>query len=207
MVRESNCRDGEPNPPSERRLLSLRGASPCARWTDTPPSATPRPKKLTPSEPYGGSSREPSSGEPHQGNLRAHPAPRRRKEARDCPSIGVGMWCARNLFLHACRVQSPADLVFGPCATVPARGDRGRSTRPAVRAGRHPAPARPSPHCLAAPARRRALPHPLEKDYGGFHPAISWDRERNSWRIFTPLTLPSPRRGEGAADSYSFRGP
>ena len=33
------------------------------------------------------------------------------------------------------------------------------------------------------------------------------DCERNNWRIFTPLTLPSPRRGEGAADSYSFRGP
>ena len=33
------------------------------------------------------------------------------------------------------------------------------------------------------------------------------DREENNWRIFTPLTLPSPRRGEGAADSYSFRGP
>ncbi len=33
------------------------------------------------------------------------------------------------------------------------------------------------------------------------------DRERNNWRIFTPLTLPSPRRGEGAADSYSFRSP
>ena len=31
------------------------------------------------------------------------------------------------------------------------------------------------------------------------------DRERNNWRIFTPLTLPSPRRGESAADSYSFR--
>ncbi len=36
---------------------------------------------------------------------------------------------------------------------------------------------------------------------------LAKDRERNNWRIFTPLTLPSPRRGEGAADSYSFRGP
>ena len=33
------------------------------------------------------------------------------------------------------------------------------------------------------------------------------DRERNNWRIFTPLNLPSPSRGEGTADSYSFRGP
>ena len=33
------------------------------------------------------------------------------------------------------------------------------------------------------------------------------DRERNNWRIFTPLTLPSPRRGEGAADRSAFRGP
>ncbi len=94
MVRESNCRDGEPNPPSERRLLS-RAERALARGGPTHLRAlNARPKKLTPSEPYGGSSREPSSGEPHQGNLRAHPAPRRRKEARDCPSIGVGMWRA-----------------------------------------------------------------------------------------------------------------
>ena len=33
------------------------------------------------------------------------------------------------------------------------------------------------------------------------------DRERNNWQISAPLTLPSPQRGEGTADSYSFRGP
>ena len=33
------------------------------------------------------------------------------------------------------------------------------------------------------------------------------DRDRNNWRIFTALSLPSPRRGEGAAESHSFRRP
>ena len=78
--------------------------------------------------------------------------------------------------------------------------------------------------------------------HGAEEQAAAKDRERNNWRIFTPLALPSPRRetaekvartyyllwidretapsgrmpqrlfqqsrrGEGAADSYSFRGP
>ena len=206
MVRESNCRDGEPNPPSERRLLS-RAERALAHGGPTHLRALTRGRRSSRrASRMVGRAASRRAASPTKGTcepIRPHEGERRLAIAR-VSALACG---ARNLFLHACRVQSPADLVFGPCATVPARGDRGRSTRPAVRAGRHPAPARPSPHCLAAPARQRALPHPLEKDYGGFHPAISWDRERNSWRIFTPLTLPSPRRGEGAADSYSFRGP